>query len=295
MRGAAIFGVAALALGVLAGAGCYSMVGDGSSIAMGTSGTGALRNAVRLPAEGDGYTVPERWRLRGNNFGTAELVELIVRAARKVEREIPGSQLGVADLSPEMGGPTEWHRSHENGLDADLMFYVRRAGRPIAPPNVMLLFSPDGSSKPSLDPEGIAAGPLTIDVAREWALVRALLTDPWVEVQYLFVYEPLRQRLLAHAVARGEDPAIIAQATEVLRQPVGAAAHDDHLHLRIYCPRSDRGLGCEDREPLRWVRKDYKYPLEESLFSELPALAELAAPLARLASGLLASIGPVVL
>ena len=35
--------------------------------------------AVRLPAEGDGFWIPPRWSSRGLNYGTDELVTLIVR------------------------------------------------------------------------------------------------------------------------------------------------------------------------------------------------------------------------
>ena len=82
----------------------------------------------------------------------------------------------------------------------------------------------------------------------------------------------------------------------------GVAVRPDRLNATIERMRGLSGSSVrllltrkDQPEPLRWVRKDYKYPLEESLFAELPALAELAAPLARLASGLLASIGPVIL
>jgi len=292
--GAALISAAALM------SGCYSMVGDESSIAMGTTGTGALRNAVRLPLSGDGYTVPPRWRARGNNWGTEELVDLIVRAARRVERDIPGSELGVADLSPQFGGSTQWHRSHENGLDADLIFFTRLGGKAVGPPNVMQVYGADGTTRPPvaasgevIDPEYTAAGVRTIDVGREWALVRALVTDPFVEVQYLFVYEPLRQRLLAYAAAHGEDPALIAEAAEILRQPVGAAAHDDHLHLRIYCPESDRELGCQASGPLRWRRKLFKYGA--LLAQAAPdVVAQWIAPVASF-TGVLCSIGPEIL
>lgn len=259
-------------------------------MAVGVSSQGALRNGVKLPLEGDGYVVPARWRQRGNNWGTEELVEIVVRAARRVEREFPGATLGVADLSPPGGGGSEWHRSHQNGLDADLMFYDNRG----TPPNTMLYFNPDGTSKPPLaeDPDAIAAGPRRIDIKREWALVKALLTDPHVEVQFLFVYEPLRQRLLRHAAELGEPQMLIDQAAATLRQPAGAAPHDDHLHLRIYCPRSDRELGCVDREPLRWTRKEHKYP---ELFGALEVAAMVPVPIAAFGAQVLCSIGPVIM
>src|SRR5256885_2299599 len=79
-----------------------------------------------------------------------------------------------------------------------------------------------------------------------WILVRALLSDPAVDVQYLFISEGLKQLLLDHAEAIKEPTELIERARLVLHQPVGALPHDDHLHLRIYCPAGDRILGCKD-------------------------------------------------
>src|SRR5262249_29992679 len=143
----------------------------------------------------------------------------------------------------------------------------------------------------NVDPDAVAAGPRQIDVPRQWALVKALITDPLVEVQWLFVYEPLRQRLLAYAASIGEEQSLIDIAAATLRQPVGALPHDDHMHLRIYCPRSDRALGCEERGPLRWFAKPYK----GAGLDAVAIAAALPLPLAAFGARILCSIGPVVL
>lgn len=230
---------AAVTLAALALGGCayLGVIGDGSSVAMGPPNDGVLVDARRMPAEGDGFVVQARWRTRGNQWGTDELVALITHAGRVVGDRVPGARVGVADLSPPGGGPSAYHRSHQTGRDADLLFFVRdEHGAPVDLTE-MRHFGDDGAT---IDP-----GPrLVFDAPRTWVLVRALLEAPGPGVKHLFIYAPLRDQLLDHARAIGEPPALIAWAGEVLAQPGDSAPHDDHLHLRIYCPEGDPA--CDD-------------------------------------------------
>jgi penicillin-insensitive murein endopeptidase len=251
----------ALALVASASTSCASLgaVDDGTSVSFGGSSGGRLKNGVRLVRKGDGYLIPDTWAKRGLNWGTEELVGLLVRASRRVDHETPGSTLYVADLSPRLGGPSAWHRSHQSGRDADLHFFaVDQEGNPAAPPESMVQFGDDGMT-PAFDAAGNPIPRLVFDVPRNWSLVRALLEDPVVDVQYLFIYEPLEQLLVAHAREIGEPEELIGRAQALLHQPGDSLPHDDHLHVRIYCPPTDRGLGCLDRGPLRWFKKSYKY------------------------------------
>ena len=102
-------------------------------------------------------------------------------------------------------------------------------------------------------------GTLRFDTARNWALVRALLEDPGVEIQYLFVHNNLRRAMLQHAHAVGDDADLVDRADALLRQPGDSLPHDDHLHVRIYCSAADRPYGCRDQGPVRWWKKRYKY------------------------------------
>jgi penicillin-insensitive murein endopeptidase len=266
----------ALAFTILGG-GCAALGGvdDGTSVAAGWTSRGVLRNAVELPVRGDGYRIPEPWASRGLRWGTEELVGVVVRAGRRMAREAEGATLHVGDLSPRHGGPSAWHRSHQTGRDADLHFFaVDDAGAPIAPPGVMLPFH-EGVTAPGAD------GKVRwFDVARNWLLVRALLEDPAVEVQWLFIAEPLRQRLLAHAAAIGEPLELQARAAAVMQQPGDSLPHDDHLHVRIFCPASDRSLGCRDLGPRRWLKKEWKYaraprPPEAEVLAALPPVGPM--------------------
>jgi penicillin-insensitive murein endopeptidase len=178
--------------------------------------------------------VPARWRARGSQYGTDELVWLITAVGQRVAAELPGHKLGVADLSRAGGGLGPHHRSHQTGRDVDLLFFVTdRSGRSVMLEE-MRHFGEDGTT--------VDGGPpLRFDVRRTWVVVRALATTPGVELEHLFIFAPLRSMLLDHARAIGEPESLVAWAGELLSQPADSAPHDDHLHVRIRCPAGDAG------------------------------------------------------
>jgi penicillin-insensitive murein endopeptidase len=198
--------------------------GGGVCRAVGQAWDGRLEHGTALPDSGAGYARPATWRERGLGYGTDELVGAIQRAAATVEEKLPGSTLWVADLSYERGGPSAWHRSHENGLDADLIFYaVDEDGAPAPEPSAMRAFD-----------DRLRAGRYRFDLERNWLLVRALLRDDQVRVERIFVHARIEKALLAFARERREPEWLIDLAAEMLQQSGGP--HDDHFHVRIACP-----------------------------------------------------------
>ena len=239
--------------------------GDFTSVSLGKSNEGRIQRPTRMPTYGTGHWTPPEWRTRGNRYGIDELVEMIERASETVREHDRRATLGVADLSPREGGHTMWHRSHHSGRDVDLIFYSADAkGKPMRPPeHAMVRFGGDG--KPFRDPtETSAPEPdweeRRFDARLNWHLVEALLSDPEVRVQWIFVSDPLRARLLEWARRHDRPKWAIAYAERVMYQPGQKAPHDDHFHVRIYCPREDRPRGCVDTGPV-WPheKKTYKY------------------------------------
>lgn len=236
--------LAILALGV---AGCAELgvVTDGSSVSYGKPSRGYLIDGVRLADHGDGFTTREMWAQRGNRWGTEELVALIKGVAKRMRtnHKIRDVRLVVADLSgPGGGAATKFHRSHQTGRDVDLLYYMRGPdGRPHEPHAMV----PVDRTLAARDKSGYK-----IDVPRTWLLVRELLTAQEAYVQYIFMYQPIAQKLIEHAQSIGEDPVVIARAMRACRQPGDSAPHDDHMHVRIYCPPEDRQFGCIDIGPL---------------------------------------------
>ena len=280
-RAARLLGLPCIVAVLLAGCVGPGLFTDGTSVALGTFNHGHLRRGRRLLPQGDGYVIPQLWQDRGANFGTDEMFSAIRRAARRVGKEFPGSVLGVADLSRKGGGDSELHRSHENGHDADLIWYsLGEDGKCAQPVDSMPCYGVGLWAKPPHETPGVTFGAFTprrFDVRRNWALVRALLEDPEIEVQYMFIHTRLRRLLLDYAHDHREDEELIDRAEALLKQPGDSLPHDDHLHLRIYCSPTDRGLGCRDNGPLRWWRKTYKYmpPLPQT--KQAPLISRLTA------------------
>lgn len=207
------------------------------SRSIGTVTTGYVVRARTLEAPGPHHDILPRQRLRNLNHGTDELVAMIEQGAADVARAFPGSTLWVGNIGRRAGGDIPYSVSHNAGRDADLAFYsTDPSGRLVDPPGLMR-FDDRGRS---LSWQGY----YRFDVARNWVLVRSLVTSPHAQVQFLFISNGLRALLLDHARALGEDPSIIDRAALVLRQPGAEIPHDDHLHLRIYCGPDDVASGC---------------------------------------------------
>jgi len=229
---------------IVALAGCaeLGLISDGTSASIGTPGNGKIVDGVRLPDHGDGYFTRDRWKDRNNRYGTQELVGLLQAVARRVNASA-GPRLVVADLSGRGGGPVlTWHRSHQSGRDVDLVYFVLdKDGKPFEA-DTMREFHPDGTAR---DGTGVR-----VDFPRTWRLVRELLTAHEATVQYIFMFGPFAEKLAEHATKIGEPEALIARARKAMRQPGDSAKHDDHMHVRIYCPKADRAYGCQDLGPL---------------------------------------------
>jgi len=237
----------------------------GASLSWGTHSHGALLGAVALPVEGEGYQVHRDWRARGRTFAIEELVGGLTRAFARVELTAPGGVAYVGDLSLRRGGDSSMHRSHESGRDVDIFYYVVGGdGNPLPNLPAMIRFADDGTAVAwsSAKPGQRMHEPLPhahLDLRRTWALVASLLSDPIMKVQWIFIHQPLAELLLQEAEQESADPALVARAREILHQPTDASPHDDHMHVRMFCPVQSRVFGCIDKGPRRWWKKRWKY------------------------------------
>ncbi len=201
---------------------------------------GSLRNGVLL-RESETVRYTGEYAPNGNFWGTEELVHVLERAAAQVARRVPGARLSVGELSARRGGALAGHRSHRNGRDADIAFYMVDAANHTFDPFGFANFDHNGHGLPPNES-------LRFDDARNWELVSRLVTDPDARVQYIFVANTLRTRLLATGRRRHASARALARAEQVMIQPTHGHPHRNHFHMRIYCPPADRPA-CEDREP----------------------------------------------
>lgn len=211
----------------------------------------AIAKPAEPPARADSVGPPNEGRLEGGihldvtkphlrgapmhssidtRWGLPALVRAIDHAAKAVTKKYPGAVLNVGDLSRRNGGELARHHSHESGRDADLGFYVIDAqGKPLSRATFVKI------------DDKLAAEDITgarFDVAKNWLFLQNLLLDRDARVSHVFVAEPIKHALLAHARARGVAHALYVRAALVMMQPTGGLPHDDHFHVRISCPSS---------------------------------------------------------
>ena len=200
---------------------------------VGPPNDGRLEGGIRLDTTNKPYlrVVPAyNYKDMDTRWGLPALVHALDRAAKAVHKKYPGAVLGVGDISRKNGGELAHHHSHESGRDADLGFYlVNEKGEPVLRHSFVKV------------DEKLAAPSVPgarFDVARNWLFLQNLLLDRGARVSHIFVAEPIKHALLAHARARGVARALYVRAAQVMMQPTGGLPHDDHFHVRISCPPS---------------------------------------------------------
>lgn len=210
----------------------------------GEPANGYLSRGVAIANRGQGYV-----RARpgdSTRYATPTLAALLVETGAQLHAAHPGSlPLVIGDAAGPNGGKHPRHRSHRTGRDVDLGFFVTTPeGKPI---RTTARFDELGV--------GHSGGKVVLfDVAKNWALVKAMLASRAAIVQWIFCSEGVKALLLAHAHAVETDPDLLRRAALVLHQPKNAASHDDHFHVRVYCTEDERSRGCIDGAPAwPWV------------------------------------------
>jgi penicillin-insensitive murein endopeptidase len=238
------------------------------STSLGAPNNGKVEGAVPVPMHGPGFRYNPRRRPEAR-YGTVEVVQALIRAARVVEQEMPGGELTINDLSLKEGGPIAHHGSHQSGRDADTLFYLRdKNGNPH--PSVGAPLDPQGKG---VDFKNLATPkddvPVRIDLPRTWRFVQALLADPEARVQRIFVVEHLRSMLLQQARKSDAPRSVVRKFKHVTCQP--SYPHDDHFHIRFFCTPQDLRQGCEDSLPIyAWHRRFLRKKGVEPVVTERP-------------------------
>lgn len=181
---------------------------------IGAAGNGCVAGAEMLEQEGAGYQVvrPSRQRSYGH--------PALLRAIRSLGREAEAGGWGVllvGDLSLARGGPMPYgHGSHQNGLDADILFYL-----PAAP-----LAAGERENPPAA--EVVAPGGVGMDAGQWHPAHRALLevAARLPEVDRIFVHPAIKRELCA--TVQGDRG--------WLRKIRPWWGHTEHFHLRLACP-----------------------------------------------------------
>ncbi len=212
---------------------------QGPTEALGSPSAGCLAGALHVEEKGDYILMrPTRERF----WAHTELKDYIERSAKKVNENLKAPLL-VGDMAQARGGRLPGsHVSHQHGLDVDLWYEIL--------PSLPSDFSREDFSatsyvkKPELWTKSHAE------------LVRLLASDE--KVERIFVNAALKKNLCKSF--KGEP------WLRVVRPWWG---HDDHLHVRLKCPESDKlcqngpaipqGDGC-GKELEWWFSEEAKLP-----------------------------------
>jgi LysM repeat protein len=183
------------------------------SISIGFVDEGRIMNAVQVP-----QATSDEWLIVSPHlaFATAETVEYLTAAIRAVKVQYPDAPpLRVNQLSIREGGYLRPHKSHQNGRDADLGFYY-----------------------PTVNPIRVREREKHIDVEKNWALVKALVTN--TDVQVILVDRRVQAVIYDYALSVGEDKTWLDSLFRSGKRSIvqHARGHRDHFHVRFYNGRA---------------------------------------------------------
>jgi penicillin-insensitive murein DD-endopeptidase len=200
---------------------------QGGPRALGSYAAGCVQGAVPLPPEGPGFQTMRRSRQRF--FGHPVLIRYLQALGAAVARQGLGL-LSIGDLGQARGGPMPTgHRSHQNGLDADVWFWLP-SDRVVLGVAERETFAAPAMLTP--DRRGLDE--------RQWSRQQAevlRMAAEFAAVARIFV-NPLIKKTLCEQFPR-------ASWLQKLRPWWG---HDDHFHVRLRCPAGE--TACQDQEPL---------------------------------------------
>lgn len=176
-----------------------------------------VKHAVQLP-KGKGYKV----RNASRAWGTEMLVDVLRHGLGATKRKYRrAANLVVGDLSKKKGGFLPPHRSHRDGRDADVAYYIK--------------------GNKDVEWRFIRATPKTLDAAKTWFLFHTFLKTG--KVKYIFVNYELQKPLYDYARSKGVSKKYLDR---VFQYPKGRGSkgiirhsrgHDNHFHIRVECAK----------------------------------------------------------
>jgi penicillin-insensitive murein endopeptidase len=181
------------------------------SLSIGAPGSGVVLNAVALEPD-------PRWEIapRAISWGTSETMAAIQVAVDTVHELFPDTPpIFIGDISNPGGGRLKRHETHQAGRDVDFGFYYK--------PGKGTWYTP-----------GTAAN---LDLARNWALLRALIVR--TDVQTVLLDTRIQRLLYNYALSIGEEKEWLNRVFQFVKGSADAIVrhvvrHRTHYHVRFY-------------------------------------------------------------
>ena len=148
-------------------------------------------------------------------WGTEETLAYLDAALRQVHAAVPDTPaLALGDISAQTGGPISPHLSHQAGRDVDISYFYLGEQR----------WYRRGNAE-------------NLDLKRNWAFIRALVTE--TDVDLIFMDNSIQALIRDYALSTGEDRAWVeglfghGGERAIIRY---ARGHATHVHVRFYSP-----------------------------------------------------------
>ncbi|MGZ3709433.1 MAG: penicillin-insensitive murein endopeptidase, partial [Bdellovibrionota bacterium] len=196
---------------------------------------GRLEVANSLPSEGKGFI--HLFPARNHFFGSQGMIDLLERTAGAFAADFDGERLQIADISAERGGPVGQHVSHQNGLDADIVYFRNNQHEqtPTEADDFIELFVLSGMISPNFDHE------------RNYQFIRRLVTSG--RVNRIFMDPVIKGTLCKYSEGRDDEEDGYATRTETLRRMRPYPNHANHMHVRLTCPAASPRCIAQDEVP----------------------------------------------
>lgn len=194
-----------------------------ASEAIGYYSSGSIKDAESIADRGT--PIRKLFLQRGRFFGTQEIQDIISDAADFVRQEFPDSEmLQVGDIANKNGGVLKEHGSHQNGLDADLV-YLTRNGKL------------QSQTAAYWQEEFVKGGVVTANfhTERNLALFRHLIMN--TPTERIFVDAAIKKLFCSYA--KKNNLMNDSEIKETLRRLRVEKLHTNHFHMRIKCPTTD--------------------------------------------------------
>ncbi|MBK26698.1 MAG: hypothetical protein CME70_22045 [Halobacteriovorax sp.] len=211
----------------------FSFHNSFASEAIGFYSNGSIKNSVSIDDYSDSH-VRKLFRNRGQLYGTTETMRALAGLADHMKTLYPSIEVTqIGDISSKKGRKIRRHKSHQNGLDSDVVYY--RTNERAQP-----------ESETEWGEDFVINGKLTknFHVQRNWEAMKYLVNNH--DVGRIFVDGKIKKALCNYAKKNGE----FEQEKETLRRlRIENSVHMHHFHLRLKCPSGNSRCKAQAEPP----------------------------------------------
>jgi penicillin-insensitive murein endopeptidase len=180
--------------------------------------SGRLENATLLPDEGEGFI---RYNSADTSWGAGHMISLLQGASKEYNKNYDSDTIvHVGSIAMRHGGPYRPHSSHQNGLDADLLYMGMTTWDTV------------------LDERGAVSE--LYNQQKNWDYFKLLFGQKIVEegkiksvISMILVGPEIKSAICRWAKQNNltSDP----ENRALLSSIVPTAGHSDHFHIRLRC------------------------------------------------------------